>query len=241
MNPRQQVAVFRRDFAAAGSPERAEGEKRYLKSPLNFHGVTVPHIRKTARTYYRGHTDLSRADLLPLCQELWDAGFHDLRTLAIALLEQFHELLRLADHELLEHMLRQSGTWAHVDFLATRIGGSLYIRFKGMTRVIRRWSRDDDFWLRRSALLTLHDSLRAGEGDFDLFEELSQPMLEEREFFIRKAIGWVLRATSEKRPKLSEDYLRRHLSEVSGLTLREGAKRLKPATREVLIAAHKSR
>ena len=30
-------------------------------------------------------------------------------------------------------------------------------------------------------------------------------MLEEREFFIRKAIGWVLRETSKRRPELVYD------------------------------------
>ncbi len=239
MNSRHLVRDFRREFAQAGSAARAEGEKRYLKSQLAFHGVSVPFIRKAARGFYREHPELTHDELFDLCHQLWAAGYHDLRTLAIALLEQYKALLRFADHKPLEEMLRQAGTWAHVDFLATRIAGALYERFKGMTRVIRRWARDEDFWIRRSALLSLHDSLRAGDGDFALFEEMAETMLAEREFFIRKAIGWVLRASSEKRPELSEDFLRRHIAAVSGLTLREGAKRLDPETRKQLLAVHK--
>ena len=51
-------------------------------------------------------------------------------------------------------------------------------------------------------------------------------MLGEREFFIRKAIGWVLREVSKKRPELTFEFLREHRDEVSGLTLSEGAKYL---------------
>jgi hypothetical protein len=70
-------------------------------------------------------------------------------------------------------------------------------------------------------------------GDFDLFARLAVGMLDEREFFIRKAIGWVLREVSKKRSKLVFEFLRAHRDEVSGLTLREGAKYL-PAQRRTL-------
>jgi 3-methyladenine DNA glycosylase AlkD len=59
-------------------------------------------------------------------------------------------------------------------------------------------------------------------------------MLGEREFFIRKAIGWVLREVSKKRPELVFEFLRDHREEVSGLTLSEGAKYLPAARRRAL-------
>jgi len=59
-------------------------------------------------------------------------------------------------------------------------------------------------------------------------------MVDEREFFIRKAIGWVLRDVSRKRPELAFAFLAEHIDRVSGLTLREGAKYLTAAQREAL-------
>jgi 3-methyladenine DNA glycosylase AlkD len=59
-------------------------------------------------------------------------------------------------------------------------------------------------------------------------------MVGEKEFFIRKAIGWVLRDVSKKRPELAYAFLANHIHEVSGLTLREGAKYLSEAQREEL-------
>jgi 3-methyladenine DNA glycosylase AlkD len=44
-------------------------------------------------------------------------------------------------------------------------------------------------------------------------------MLDEREFFIRKAIGWVLREVSKKRPALTYDFLLKHRDRVSRLSL----------------------
>ena len=88
--------------------------------------------------------------------------------------------------------------------------------------------------MRRTALLAQLDELRAGRGDFDLFARLAVPMLGEREFFIRKAIGWVLRDTSRKRPALTFAFLQAHRDAMSGLTLREGARRLPPTLAQQL-------
>jgi hypothetical protein len=51
-------------------------------------------------------------------------------------------------------------------------------------------------------------------------------MLGEREFFIRKALGWVLRETGKRRPQLVEEWLRPRAALVSRLTLREAIKPL---------------
>jgi 3-methyladenine DNA glycosylase AlkD len=88
--------------------------------------------------------------------------------------------------------------------------------------------------MRRAALLAQLDELRAGGGDFPLFAELAAPLLPEKEFFIRKAIGWVLREVGHRRPQLAFEFLRAHRAQASGLTVREGARRLPPALRAKL-------
>ncbi len=107
-------------------------------------------------------------------------------------------------------------------------------------RRLRDWARDENFWVRRTALLSQLRQLSHEGGDFELFARLAAGMLGEREFFIRKAIGWVLREVSKKRPKLVFEFLREHRSEVSGLTLGEGAKYLPAAQRRALGLAPKA-
>jgi 3-methyladenine DNA glycosylase AlkD len=102
------------------------------------------------------------------------------------------------------------------------------------TPILERWSADDDFWLRRASLLAQLPALRAGGGDFELFASFAAAMVGEKEFFTRKAIGWVLRDVSKKRPQLAYEFLSEHIHEVSGLTLREGSKYLPEAQRDEL-------
>ena len=66
-------------------------------------------------------------------------------------------------------------------------------------------------------------------------------MVEEKEFFIRKAIGWILREVSKNRPELAFGFLREHRDLVSGLTMAEGAKYLPAAMRTKLGLPARSR
>jgi len=62
-------------------------------------------------------------------------------------------------------------------------------------------------------------------------------MLPETEFFIRKAIGWVLRDTARKRPDMVFEWLLPRASRASGVTLREAVKPLSEAQRAQVLAA----
>ena len=81
--------------------------------------------------------------------------------------------------------------------------------------------------------------MRRGEGDFPLFERLAVPMLGETEFFIRKAIGWILREVSKRRPGLTVAFVRRHAAQLSGVTWREASKYIPPADRAFVDAVRK--
>ena len=130
--------------------------------------------------------------------------------------------------------MRRSDSWAYVDLLAPKVIGNVIARDVRSRRRLVKWAKDESFWVRRAALLAEHDALRAGRGDFALWARLAAGMLAEREFFIRKAIGWVLREVSKKRPALAYAFLGEHRKRVSNLSLQEGAKYLSAAQRKAL-------
>lgn len=220
------IQEIRRQLSASATPARAAQEKRYLKSDLEFLGADVPTTRAVTRRFLSVHPDLDRAELWVVVDALWASHVHELRSVAVFLLEQRRELLRAQDATAVIALVRDARTWAHVDWLAAKVLGALVERFPAVRRQLGGWSRDPDFWVRRAALLSLLEPLRRGEGDFSLFVDLALPLLPERELFIRKAIGWVLRETSRKRPDLVRAFVAEHSAEMSGLTLREATRRL---------------
>lgn len=219
-----------------GDSERAKGAKAYLKSDLEFIGVRTADLRAVAREFLDRYPALSAVGLDELVRALWSTPFYEGRAVAVALLERRARYLDLETLGLVEELLRLSHTWALVDWLSNKVAAPLVEReHSEAKKTLAGWSRDADFWVRRASMLALLPALRAGRGDFDLFALFAASMISEREFFIRKAIGWVLREVGKKRPWLTYEFLSDHIDEVSTLSLREGSKYLPTDQREKLL------
>jgi 3-methyladenine DNA glycosylase AlkD len=114
---------------------------------------------------------------------------------------------------------------------------------RAVDSTVRRWGQDKSFWVRRSALLA-HLGTVGRRGGFDGWErfcELADAMLDEREFFIRKAIGWVLREAGKRRPQLVVGFLAPRTARVSGVTVREAVRYLDPVDAAALMTAYQTR
>jgi 3-methyladenine DNA glycosylase AlkD len=197
-------------------------------------------MRRIVRAVKQQDGELSRQEVLALVRALWETPVFERRMMAVLMLEAFEPLLRAPDIELLERLIRESKTWAFVDELAIAITGPLVERSPKLLRVLDRWAEDDDFWVRRSAMLALLRPLRRGRGDFDRFARYAERMLEEREFFIRKAIGWVLREAGKPQPDTVHAWLLPRAARASGVTVREAVKYLSSPQRVSVLAAHQS-
>jgi 3-methyladenine DNA glycosylase AlkD len=227
-----------RALAAAGTPERAGKERSYLKSDLRFLGASVPAIRAATTRLVRQHPDLTHDEVVALAVALWKVPVHERRMAALELLDLRAELLTPADLPLLERLLRQSQTWVLVDGLAATVVGGLRERFPDdVEPALEAWSQDDDHWVRRASLLAYLVALRTGGGDFAAFARKADRMLDESEFFVRKAIGWVLRDTGRRRPALVVHWLEPRAHRASGVTLREAVKHLPDAERDRILRA----
>jgi len=210
------------------------GEKAYLKSELEFYGTGMPDMRRISIEYANAHPAMTRADLRALALTAFKQDVFELRCAALAVVERRIELLEDRDLPWLLDLVAASKTWAHVDWIAATVIGDVVARYPATRRWLPIWAKQQNFWIRRTALLAQLTTLKRGEGDWPLFTRLAAGMLHEKEFFIRKAIGWVLREVSKKRPKLVYEFVRAHKDEMSGLTLREGAKYLSDAQRRAL-------
>jgi len=235
------ATVIERELRTAGSSARAASEQKYLKSTLEFAGTTVPATRAIVKSWRQDHPDLTREQLIRLGAALWDGPLFECKMAAVILLTDRRRLLEAADADFVERLLRTSGTWALVDALASDVMGSLVDRFPALLGTLDTWAADDDFWLRRSAMLALLIPLRRGElANWQRFAGYADAMLAEREFFIRKAIGWVLRETAKKHPDLVADWLAPRVHRASGVTIREAIKWLPDTRRDGLLALRAS-
>jgi 3-methyladenine DNA glycosylase AlkD len=165
---------------------------------------------------------MSHDDVTALVKDLWAPAMHETRMVAIELLDLYSNLLAPDDSGLVEQMIDTSHTWAYVDNLSASIMGGMVVRYPALMQVLDRWAKDENFWLRRAAMLALLIELRNGGGDWDRFTRYADSMLDEKEFFIRKAIGWILRDTARKRKDMVYQWLRPRAHRASTLDRTRG-------------------
>ncbi len=227
---------------AEAVPGRAEKERAYLKSDLQHYGASMPAIHRVALAFARANPSRARADLLDLVARLWASRVHEQRMLAVELLTGAPDRLDDRDMDLLETLLREARTWALVDPLAVEVVGPILEAHPEVDAVLERWARDDDHWLRRAVLLAHLRPMRRGDRDvFASFARYAEDMLDEREFFIRKALGWVLRERAKACPDEVFAWLLERRQRASGLTLREASKHLPAAERGALLVGRSVR
>jgi 3-methyladenine DNA glycosylase AlkD len=239
--PENAADIIEAELRAVGRLERAVEEKRYLKSDLDFVGATVWQIRDVIKAFAGRHPALGHDALVGLVEALWAEPMFERRMASVMLLERFSRLLGTDDLALLERLLRESKTWALVDGLAADVVGAiLVVHPVGTTLVLDCWAEDPDFWIRRSSLLAELRPLRAG-ADLAPFLRRADRMLDETEFFIRKAVGWVLREVAKRRPGEVAAWLAPRTHRASGVTMREAVKYLPADESARLMAAYREK
>ncbi|MER7758697.1 DNA alkylation repair protein [Streptomyces sp. NPDC097619] len=226
------VEGLRDALRGLGDPERAEQQRAYLKSGIGHLGARVPDMRRCVVEVRRGLGPLPAEEVRALARELWTVPegasepVYEFRWAAVELLVQYAKALDAGDLAEVEELLRECGTWALVDPLAVHCAGAVALRDPAAGTVLDRWVGDGDFWLRRSAVLALLPGIRAGRPDTVRLTRYADALVGEREFFLRKALGWVLRELSVRDPRFVRDWLDRHGAAVAPLTRREATRRM---------------
>jgi 3-methyladenine DNA glycosylase AlkD len=80
-----------------------------------------------------------------------------------------------------------------------------------------------------------------GGAPLEPFLRRADAMLDEKEFFIRKAIGWVLREIGKERPAEVAAWLAPRTARASGVTMREAVRWLPASDRDRLMTAYRER
>jgi 3-methyladenine DNA glycosylase AlkD len=164
---------------------------------------------------------------------LWDgASYREERYAAIALTGHRHyrDFQDAATLDLYRHLVVTGAWWDLVDDVAVhRVGPVLRSDPATVAPVMRAWARDDDLWVRRTAVLCQLASKAA--TDTALLADVLSVNLEGsphgREFFIRKAVGWALREYAKTDPDWVLAFVAEHDADLAGLTRREALKHLR--------------
>jgi len=103
-----------------------------------------------------------------------------------------------------------------------RIAGNIAFKDDRINDLMLKWSKDEDFWLRRIAID--HQLGRKEKTNTKLLEQILLNNFESDEFFINKAIGWSLRDYSKTNPDWVKDFLSKYENKMDKVSLKEAYK-----------------
>ena len=199
----------------------------YMKSDMPYRGISSPEMRAITKRVFAEHPLATCDKWSAAVLELWrGARFREERYAAIALLaDRAHRACRTPDAlPMYEEMITTGAWWDYVDEIAHHVGDLLRAYPKEMRPVMRRWSTDKDLWKRRVSIICQISFKK--DTDLKLLYANIEPNVAERNFFIRKAIGWALRAYAWTDPKEVARYVAANESRLSGLSRREALKNI---------------
>jgi 3-methyladenine DNA glycosylase AlkD len=201
--------------------------RAYMKSTMPYYGVTSPQVDVICKKVFAANPFPSCAEWRTTILDVWrGARFREERYVAIRLvsLKRHRECWSPDLMPMLEEMIVSGAWWDYVDALAQVVGDLLRSHPKKIRPVMVSWSRDPNLWKRRVSIICQLTFKR--DTDLELLYANIEPNLADRDFFIRKAIGWALRQYAWTNPKEVARYVREHEARLSGLSRREALKNI---------------
>lgn len=204
------------------NPEQALKMAAYMKNQFPFLGIPTPERKRLCTVYFKYEKAQKRIDWQAI-ERLWMMPEREFQYVAADYLCMMQSFLSEQDLPRLQKLVITKSWWDSVDSLDTIIGN---ICFPSQTvdDTMLAWSKADNIWLRRVAID--HQLLRKEKTKQDLLKQILLNNLNQSEFFINKAMGWILRDYSKTNPDWVRAFIAENKADLSKLTIREAEKYL---------------
>ena len=219
------VERARAELAAAADPTKTASMAAYMKTDMPFYGVQNPLRKTILRSLVREFPAESFAAYESNVRALWAEPHRESKYLAIGYARSFVSYISNESMPLYRDLIVDGAWWDFVDEVATQLIGTVLLKNRAMVQpTIRTWIEAEDLWLRRASIIC---QLKHKEAtDTCLLSDACMANIDDKEFFIRKAIGWALREFAKTNADWVRQFVTVHESEMAPLSLREATKHL---------------
>jgi len=198
----------------------ASSQKKYLKDKFEFLGIKTPLRNELLKSHFKNFGVPEKAKMNDYVKYLWNLPEREFVYTTINLYEKVAKEMNEDDINIIEFMIEQKSWWDSVDGVV-RLNKFYFQKFPHLIPVhTERWINSENFWFQRSALLF---QLNFREKmDKELMFKYIQKVKHSKEFFVQKAIGWILRQYSKFYPEDVIEFVNK--TELAPLSKREALK-----------------
>ncbi len=193
-------------FRAHENPSVAQDQANYMRNKFEFFGLKSQDRRALQREFLKSTSLPPKSELKLIITEIWEQPQRELHYVGQELAKKYSRILEQSDIELYEFMVTHKSWWDTVDFIASHLMGTYFKTYPELRKAfVDKWLTSGNIWLQRCAIL--FQLKYKTEVDTDLLRYTIHPLLGSKEFFINKAIGWMLREYSKTNPDWVASYV----------------------------------
>jgi len=197
---------LKRQLKKLSNKQFSEDIKKYINSPYEFYGIRVPELRTLAK---RLHEEHGIKDFYKVFNKLWESGYHEEMSLAIYTLQLYKEEFNLNTWKFLKTKLNDMKTWDQIDIVGINIVGHILIKYPSVQKEIINLSKSKNIWMRRLAIVSTLPLIK--KGDIKLTMRLAEHYIYDKEDYIQKATGWMLREAGKQKPEQVKRFILKHI------------------------------
>jgi 3-methyladenine DNA glycosylase AlkD len=207
--PHPYLKEIQKIFVANGDQLIAKGAKAYLLNQFEFYGIKTPLRRQLCKAFYKTHPIKDHTELSKLIKECFNEPQRELHYFAIELLGHHKKIWSIKTIPLIEWMITHQSWWDSVDSTNTHVISKFFLLHpEHIEACTSKWNQSSNKWLiRMSILFQLTYKTKTNTNLLSRYIENSQ--LHE-DFFVRKAIGWALRAYAYTNKKWVVQFVKAH-------------------------------
>jgi 3-methyladenine DNA glycosylase AlkD len=210
-------------FRSVADPDKAFHMEAYMRHQFPFFGIKTPERRLICKTHMKSTTLLTEKELVIVVKELWNMPEREYQYFGQELIGFHKKAWTKKVIRLIEYCIIHKSWWDTVDALNTVGAGPYFENYpEEILSITGRWNASDNIWLNRSSLLFQKSYKK--HLDTKLLSEYITRLSDSKEFFIQKAIGWMMREYAKTNPSWVKDFI--HKNKIAPLSKREALKNL---------------
>lgn len=196
-----------------------------MKTSMPFYGVPKPLRTPIAREFQLRFPPRDATEYRVNVAGLWELDHREEKYLALGYAQEFKDFITIDQIDLYQRLISEGAWWDLVDEVAGHLVGRVVRADRERMRsVLEGWIDHSDMWLRRAAILSQLG--HKDKTDWPMLSGFCLRRAHEKEFFIRKAIGWALREYARVEPERVREFAETNQNLLSGLSYREATKHL---------------
>lgn len=181
------------------NPKDASFMKKYMRDQFEYFGIRAPKRKELFRGFIREYGYPESEIFEPVIRKLYAMPEREFHYFAMEVVYKNTGKFKPSSVKLFEYMIVTNAWWDTVDFIAANILGKFFRNYPEMVpECTNSWMDSGNLWLQRSCILF---QLKYRQNtDIHLLYKFIDRLKDSREFFIQKAIGWMLREYSKSNP-----------------------------------------